>query len=180
MSLTTNHVRPGNEINLGPYPDPLTNLIFSNSYYIVVDRSERVIASNVFAETDFPSMVRGRVVLIGDAAHSMTSFFGQGACQAIEDAAELANALSAHYSTSAPVPLSQALQSFSTSRERRARDITSFSANYAKLHTARLPYGLGPAARKFVYAWLPVWGWMWCLKWLYGYQPTVNEVSLFS
>ena len=63
---------------------------------LVVGQSERVIASNVFEETDFPTMSKGRVALLGDgesiddwvaldstplntivAAHSMTSFFGQ-------------------------------------------------------------------------------------------------------
>ena len=38
---------------------------------------------------------RGRVVLLGDAAHPMTPNLGQGACQAIEDAAVLAEALPA-------------------------------------------------------------------------------------
>ena len=33
---------------------------------LVVDQSERVIASNVFEETDFPTMSKGRVALLGD------------------------------------------------------------------------------------------------------------------
>ncbi|MFE6736891.1 FAD-dependent monooxygenase [Microbacterium sp. NPDC057650] len=36
---------------------------------------------------------RGRVALLGDAAHPMAPFLGQGACQAIEDAVVLADAL---------------------------------------------------------------------------------------
>ncbi|MFT4125746.1 MAG: FAD-dependent monooxygenase [Gordonia sp. (in: high G+C Gram-positive bacteria)] len=35
------------------------------------------------------SFVRGRTVLLGDAAHAMTPNLGQGACQAMEDAATL-------------------------------------------------------------------------------------------
>jgi len=39
---------------------------------------------------------RGRVVLLGDAAHPMLQYLAQGACQALEDAAVLANMLIAH------------------------------------------------------------------------------------
>ncbi|XVS65938.1 FAD-dependent monooxygenase [Actinosynnema sp. CA-299493] len=39
-----------------------------------------------------PSYVRGRVALLGDAAHAMTPYLGQGACMAIEDAVVLAAA----------------------------------------------------------------------------------------
>ncbi len=35
----------------------------------------------------------GRVVLVGDAAHAMTPYLGQGACQALEDAVVLAQSL---------------------------------------------------------------------------------------
>ncbi|MHA6763563.1 FAD-dependent monooxygenase [Streptacidiphilus sp. PAMC 29251] len=41
-----------------------------------------------------PSYVSGRVVLLGDAAHAMTSDLGQGACQALEDAVVLCAELS--------------------------------------------------------------------------------------
>lgn len=42
------------------------------------------------------SFVRGRVALLGDAAHAMTPHLGQGACQAIEDAVVLAAVLDDH------------------------------------------------------------------------------------
>jgi 2-polyprenyl-6-methoxyphenol hydroxylase-like FAD-dependent oxidoreductase len=39
---------------------------------------------------------RGRLVLLGDAAHPMLQYLAQGACQALEDAVVLAGALAAH------------------------------------------------------------------------------------
>ncbi len=42
-----------------------------------------------------PQWTQGRVAILGDAAHPMLPYLGQGACQAIEDGAVLANALAA-------------------------------------------------------------------------------------
>jgi 2-polyprenyl-6-methoxyphenol hydroxylase-like FAD-dependent oxidoreductase len=44
---------------------------------------------------------RGRVTLLGDAAHASTPNLGQGACQAIEDAVTLANCVRGHQSIEA-------------------------------------------------------------------------------
>ncbi|MBV9607733.1 MAG: FAD-dependent monooxygenase [Solirubrobacterales bacterium] len=42
-----------------------------------------------------PRWTRGRVTILGDAAHAMLPYLGQGACQAIEDGCVLAAALAA-------------------------------------------------------------------------------------
>jgi 2-polyprenyl-6-methoxyphenol hydroxylase-like FAD-dependent oxidoreductase len=45
-----------------------------------------------------PQWTRGRVTLLGDAAHPMLPYLGQGACQALEDGVVLATALAAEAS----------------------------------------------------------------------------------
>ncbi|KAK7909083.1 FAD binding monooxygenase [Apiospora marii] len=123
------------------------------------------------------------------AAHSMTSFFGQGACQAIEDAAVLGQLIQQRRNQSASMrrekhhdfggytEISRMLAEFSQQREGRVKELSAFSSNFALLHMAKLPYGLGPAIRRIVYGFFPAWVWMWYLSWLYGHQPTVSGLS---
>jgi 3-hydroxybenzoate 6-monooxygenase len=47
----------------------------------------------VYDRTPMPTWSTGHSVLIGDAAHAMLQYLGQGACQALEDALELGAAL---------------------------------------------------------------------------------------
>lgn len=49
----------------------------------------------LFAREPLPGWTRGRVTLLGDAAHAMLPFMGQGAATAIEDGMVLARALAA-------------------------------------------------------------------------------------
>ena len=65
-----------------------------------------------------PAWTSGRVSLLGDAAHPMLPYLGQGACQALEDGAVLANALSA--SPSDPVA---ALAAYERTRRPRASQV---------------------------------------------------------
>jgi salicylate hydroxylase len=105
----------------------------------------------------------------------MTSFFGQGACQAIEDAAVLSDAIVALLGGDAT-----ALQAYAHVRERRAQEVADFSARYAQVHTAKLPLGTGPLLRYLIYRWVPSSVWMWYLQWLYGHQPISNTVRRCS
>ncbi|WP_409332936.1 FAD-dependent monooxygenase [Trujillonella humicola] len=50
----------------------------------------------LFDREPLDSYVRGRVALMGDAAHPMLQVLGQGACQALEDAVCLADVLAEH------------------------------------------------------------------------------------
>lgn len=72
--------------------------------------------------TALPSFVEGRVALLGDAAHAMTPFLGQGGCQAIEDATVLAAAVAARPG------LDAALADYDARRRPRAQAIARASA----------------------------------------------------
>ena len=55
-----------------------------------------ILRNDIYDLDPLSQWVRDRVALLGDAAHPMTPNLGQGACQAIEDAAVLAACLHAH------------------------------------------------------------------------------------
>lgn len=67
---------------------------------------------------------RGRVTLLGDAAHPTTPTFGQGACMAIEDAVVLAHCLQRGKDPIA------ALRNYEKRRRRRTTMITNLSWRY--------------------------------------------------
>jgi salicylate hydroxylase len=62
-----------------------------------------------------PRWTQGRITILGDAAHPMLPYLGQGACQAIEDGAVLATALQAE-----PDDPQQGLQRYERTRRPRA------------------------------------------------------------
>jgi 2-polyprenyl-6-methoxyphenol hydroxylase-like FAD-dependent oxidoreductase len=75
-------------------------------------------------------LYRGRVVLIGDAAHPMTPDLGQGACQAIEDAVVLADCLIPSR------PLEESLADFGVRRLPRVRRIVREARFLGRLNSS--------------------------------------------
>jgi 2-polyprenyl-6-methoxyphenol hydroxylase-like FAD-dependent oxidoreductase len=82
----------------------------------------------------------GTVTLLGDAAHPMFPFFGQGAAQAIEDAATLARCLAANQADPAA-----ALRRYEELRIPRTTRLQEVS--HARAHVNHLPDGPGQQAR---------------------------------
>lgn len=56
--------------------------------------AEAILQNDIMDRPPLPWWGRGRVTLLGDAAHASTPNLGQGACQALEDAVTLAHCLS--------------------------------------------------------------------------------------
>lgn len=65
----------------------------------------------------FPTLVKGRVALLGDAGHSTTPDIGQGGCAAFEDAVVLSTVLQ-HYDD-----IDYALQEYQRLRAERVKDL---------------------------------------------------------
>jgi salicylate hydroxylase len=82
---------------------------------------------------------RGRITLIGDAAHAMLPFLAQGASQAIEDGASLAAHLGAAGSGSS---LTQALQLYDRARITRTARVQSGARSQGRIFHLSGPLAL--------------------------------------
>jgi 2-polyprenyl-6-methoxyphenol hydroxylase-like FAD-dependent oxidoreductase len=78
----------------------------------------------------------GRVTLLGDAAHPMTPNFGQGACQALEDAVVLADALRR------AAPSDAGLRAYETRRRERAHFVVAQSWRFGRILQLANPVGV--------------------------------------
>ncbi len=74
-----------------------------------------------------PAYHRGRVAILGDAAHAMTPHLGQGACQAIEDAVVLASVAGTGTRSGAD------LAAYTSARMRRTRMVADSSYRASRL-----------------------------------------------
>lgn len=88
----------------------------------------RVLHHDVFELVEpLPRYVSGRVAMLGDAAHAMTSDLGQGACQALEDAVVLCASLAAH------PDIGRALADYDERRRPRSQSIAEASRRMGEL-----------------------------------------------
>jgi salicylate hydroxylase len=86
-------------------------------------------------------MVRGRVALLGDAAHPMRPYFAQGAGMAIEDADELGRCMSLARESASQVPA--ALQQYAAKRWERNARVQRRSQRNGRIFHATGPVRLG-------------------------------------
>ncbi|WP_405164678.1 FAD-dependent monooxygenase [Nocardia sp. NBC_01499] len=84
-------------------------------------------------ETPLPTYARGRVILLGDAAHAITPDLGQGAAQALEDAATLGK-LAATEST-----VESVIADYDVARRGRTQQLARASASSGRVAQWRNP-----------------------------------------
>lgn len=85
----------------------------------LLDACDSVTRSALHVREPMAAWSRGRITLLGDAAHPMVPFMAQGACMAIEDAVVLARALTGVSADAVP----QALERYQAARMPRTADI---------------------------------------------------------
>jgi 2-polyprenyl-6-methoxyphenol hydroxylase-like FAD-dependent oxidoreductase len=95
----------------------------------VLDAAEErsILRSDVEELPRLHTYARGRVALVGDAAHAMTPNLGQGACQALEDAVTLAVMLDRHRDVPA------ALLAYDAARRPRTQYIAQLSRRIGRV-----------------------------------------------
>jgi salicylate hydroxylase len=112
---------------------------------------------------------KGRVALLGDAAHAMLPFFAQGAAQALEDAFVLAECLRAAAPDAAP----QALHRYEKIRRPRATKVQLISRGREVLN--HLPDGIEQQRRDQDFA---AGNPLRESAWLYGYDAETDLLGL--
>jgi 2-polyprenyl-6-methoxyphenol hydroxylase-like FAD-dependent oxidoreductase len=94
-----------------------------------------IVVSDVYDTKPLRRWSRGRVTLVGDAAHPSTPNLGQGACQAIEDAVVLARCLGDGFG------LDDALREYERRRHRRANAMAREARRMGRVGQLKNPLG---------------------------------------
>jgi len=118
----------------------------------------------LFDRPPLPAWTRGRVTLLGDAAHPMLPFLAQGAAMAIEDAAVLA-----HRVAGTP-DLPEALRAYAQDRRPRTSRVQAASRFNARLFHLPMAVGRAAFAAAGVVDRLNPGGTAARFDWLYGYK----------
>lgn len=112
------------------------------------------------------AMAKGRIALLGDAAHPVLPFLAQGASLAIEDAAVLARLLAKALETTGAAGVPAAMAAYATARTSRVARVQEASRSNGRSFHLGWPLGigrdialgrLGAEGMRRRYAWLYDW-----------------------
>jgi salicylate hydroxylase len=133
----------------------------------LVSKTERLYKWALFDREPLAQWTRGRVTLLGDAAHPMLPYLAQGACMAIEDAYALAAALSRSSNVEAALKSYEALRRPRTARVQlasraraRPNQLTSPLAQLGRDLVYKLQKLINPGKHTYK------------VEWIYGYDVT--------
>jgi salicylate hydroxylase len=113
------------------------------------------------------SWTRGRVALVGDAAHAMAPSAAQGGAQAIEDAWVLAASLTA----ASPTNVASALSTYARLRQPRVERVAQLALRNLNIYEAK---GISASARNTILRILPARFVLSQFDWLFGWKPQQN------
>ncbi len=108
--------------------DPVPQLLRSTA-------AEEIVHNDIIDHAPIFPWGKGRVTLIGDAAHAMTPNFGQGGAQAIEDAVVLGVALKqvGEFAVVEPTSVESAFRSYEAFRRPRTTKLVKGSRQFGKI-----------------------------------------------
>jgi 2-polyprenyl-6-methoxyphenol hydroxylase-like FAD-dependent oxidoreductase len=109
------------------FKEPIPSVIYATD-------ENTIITNNIYDRSPKRTWIKGRVVLIGDAAHPMTPNLGQGACLTLEDAVVLGNCL-----VKEPDNISNALTRYESERINRASFVVKASWQFGKMAQVENP-----------------------------------------
>jgi salicylate hydroxylase len=133
----------------------------------LVEKTDKLYKWAVFDRDPLPQWTKGRVTLLGDAAHPMLPYLAQGACMAVEDGFALTNALEKYPSAE------QALQVYESERRPRTAKVQLTSRARARVNHLESPLAgfkrdLGYAIKKFLNPAKHTYG----IDWIYDHDVT--------
>lgn len=142
---------PGTERDRRPYKERLAELFADFpapiAALIAATPETSMLNTDIYDLRPLARWHRGRVVLLGDAAHATTPNLGQGGAQAVEDAAVLAECLATHREPE------EAFASYERRRRAKASMVVARSWSIGKLAHVRNP--VARAARNVVMRSIP-------------------------
>ncbi len=146
---------------LGDWAAPIPQLVRATP-------ASRIIRTGLYDRDPESRWSTGLIALLGDAAHPMLPFLGQGACQAIEDAAVLADSL-----RRGSGDLAGALELYARRRYKRVGWVVKRSRSLGRV--AHLSGGLSATARNAVARATPASATLRHLRPLLAYEVNATE-----